>query len=170
MIQKCTILKVLEVFFIEPTTAHFIREISRKINLAPTSVRNHIKELMKQGLIIKKKANPFDCFLANRENEDFIFYKRIYNFFSLKELTNFLIHAYYPKLIVVYGSYSLGEDIEASDIDILILSKVKKRINLEKFEKKLKRTVHIFVVDSLNKLDVKLMKNIYNGIVLYGGF
>jgi DNA-binding MarR family transcriptional regulator len=47
MVQKCSLIKVSEVFFAEPTTTHFIKEISKKINLAPTSVRKNIKDLLK---------------------------------------------------------------------------------------------------------------------------
>ncbi len=170
MEQKCSYLKVLEVFFTEPTAIHFIKEISKKITLAPTSVRNHIKSLLKEGLIKEKMAKPFNGLAANRENEDFIFYKRVYNFYSLKDLTKFLVSAYYPTLIVVFGSYARGEDVESSDIDILILSRTKKEIALEKFEEKLKRKINLLVVDKLNKLDNPILKKIYNGIVLYGGF
>lgn len=170
MEQKCSYLKVLEVFFIEPTTIHFIKEISKKIKLAPTSVRNYIKSLLAKKLIKKKRAKPFDGFVANRENEDFIFYKKIYNLYSLKDLNNFLIKNLWPKLIVLFGSYSRGEDVEKSDIDILIVSKVRKELNLEKFEKKLKRKINLLIVDKLEKLDENIIKKIYNGIVLYGGF
>ena len=52
MIQKSSELKVLEVFFKEPTNIHFIREIGRKIKLAPTSVKNNVKELLKMELIV----------------------------------------------------------------------------------------------------------------------
>lgn len=170
MEQKCSYLKVLEVFFIEPTTVHFIKEISRKIKLAPTSTRNYIKDLLSKNLIAKKKAKPFDGFIANRENEDFIFYKRVYNLYSLKELTAFLVSTLWPKLIVVFGSYARGEDVEGSDIDILMISKVRKKINLEKFEKKLKRKINLLIIDKLEKLDKNIIKKIYNGTVLYGGF
>jgi len=170
MEQKCSYLRVLEVFFIEPTTTHFIKEISRKIKLAPTSVRNHIKDLLAKNLIKKKKAKPFDGFVANRENEEFIFYKRVYNLYSLKELSKFLTSSLWPKLIVVFGSYARGEDIEESDIDILIISKIKKEINLERFEKNLKRKINLLIIDKLEKLDKNLIKKIYDGIVLYGGF
>jgi len=170
MEQKCSYLKVLEIFFIEPTTTHFIKEISRKINLAPTSVRNHIKDLLAKNLIKKKKAKPFNGLVANRENEDFIFYKRVYNLYSLKQLTDFLISTFWPKLIVVFGSYTKGEDIEKSDIDILIISKTKKEINLERFEKNLKRKINLLIVEKLEKLDKNIIKKIYNGTVLYGGF
>jgi predicted nucleotidyltransferase len=170
MFQKCTLLRVFEVFSIEPTAIHFVKEISKRIKLAPTSVRNHIRWLLKQNLIKRKKAKPFAGYVANRENEDFIFYKKVYNLYSLKELANFLISAFYPKVLVVYGSYVLGEDIEGSDLDVFVLSKTKKELNLKKFEMQLKRRIHLLVVDSLSKIDKAILKKIYSGIVLYGGF
>jgi predicted nucleotidyltransferase len=170
MFQKCSPLRVFEVFSIEPTTIHFVKEISKRIKLAPTSVRAHIKWLLNQNLIKRKKAKPFAGYVANRENEEFIFYKRIYNLCSLKELTDFLVSTFYPKVLVVYGSYALGEDVEGSDLDIFALSKTKKEVDLKKFELKLKRRVHLLIIDNLNKLDRSLLKKIYNGIVLYGGF
>jgi len=163
-------MKVLEAFFIEPTAIHFVREISRDIKLAPTSVRNNLKMLLEEGMIKKKESKPFDGFVANRESSDFILHKRAYNLSSLKRLGDFLVSSCYPKLAVVYGSYSLGEDVESSDIDILIVSKVKKEIKAEKFEKALKRRIHILVVSDLGKLDAGIRKKIYNGIVLHGGF
>lgn len=169
MVLNYNIIRILEPFFLEPTTIHFIKEISRKINLAHPSVRNYVKKLLKYNLIKKEKSKPFDGIIANRE-DNFIFHKRIYNLYSLKELTKLLISSYYPKLIVVYGSYSLGEDIEDSDIDIFIISKTKKEIDLNNFEKKLKRNIHIITVKELNDLNKNLKKKIWNGIVLYGGF
>ncbi len=170
MVQKCSYLRVLEIFFIEPTTTHFIKEISKKIKLSPTSVRNHIRSLQAKNLIKKKKSKPFNGFVANRENEDFIFYKRVYNLYSLKNLSRYLISLYWPKLLILFGSYARGEDIEESDIDLLIVSKVKKEVNLKGVEKKLKRKINLLVIDKLEKLDKNFIKKIYNGIVLYGGF
>lgn len=171
MVHKCSLLRVLEVFFLEPTTIHFIKGIGKDIDLAPTSVRNHIKRLLKSGLIRRKESKPFDGFVANRENKDFIFYKRAYNLYSLKELKESLVSSYnHPQIVVVYGSYSLGEDVESSDIDVLVLTKVKKEANLKVFEKKMKRKVHLFVVDDLKKLDKGMMKKIWDGMVLHGGF
>ncbi len=169
-IYNLQLLRVLEVFFKEPITIHFIKEISKKIKLAPTSVRIYIKELLKDDIIKIKEAKPFDGFIADRENNDFIFYKRVYNLYSLKEFVDFLISSYYPKLIVLYGSYSLGEDVENSDIDLLIFTKTVKEINVNEFEKKLKRKIHFFIIDDMEKLDMKLRKKIWGGIVLYGGF
>lgn len=169
MIQKCSLFAVLEVFFKEPTTIHFIREIGRKVDLAQTSIRNYIQELEKNNLIIKKKSKPFDGFIANRDNERFIFYKQVYNFYSLYELRELIVKSIYPKTIIVFGSYARGEDIEESDIDIVILSKVKKEINLKKFEKLLNRKINVTFIDNFNKLDASLRINVLNGWMIYGG-
>jgi len=169
MIQKCSYLQVLEVFFREPTMIHFIREIGKKINLAPTSVKNNINELLKAKLITEKKSKPFDGFMANRENDQFIFYKRLYNFYTLDSLKKEIVEILYPKAVVVFGSYCLGEDIETSDIDILILSKVNEDLTLNKFEKSLGRKINVIVVDNSNKLDKNIQRKVRNGFILYGG-
>jgi predicted nucleotidyltransferase len=163
-------MKVLEVFLTEPTKMHFIKEVARRIKLAPTSVRMYFKELLKEGLIKNKEAEPFDGFVANTENKDFVLYKRCYNLYTLKELTNHIVSEYYPKLLVVFGSYSYGEDKEHSDIDILIVSKTKDKITLDKFEKKLNRSIHPVIVKNLDELEKSMIKKVYNGIVLHGGF
>lgn len=168
MIQKYSNLRALEVFFKEPTSIHFIREISREISLAPTSVRLIINDLLKEDLIKIKKSKPFNGYTANRENDLFIFYKRAYNLASLFDLKQGIIEVMHPSAIVLFGSYSRGEDIEESDIDILVVSKVKKPINFEKLEKELERKINIIVLDNLKKLDEPIVNKVYNGIVLHG--
>ena len=166
MIQKCSLLEVLEVFFKEPTKIHFIREISRRIRLAPTSVRNHIGSLLKQEMIMRKKGDPFDGFVANRDAEKFRFYKRTYNLASLFELKQLIQEDLAPKEIRIFGSYTRGEDVENSDIDILIISKVKKELEYKDLEKKLGRNLHSIVVSSFKELESSLQENIVRGWVL----
>ena len=168
MVQKSSYDKVLEIFFKEPTKIHFIREISKRISLAPTSVRNNIKEIEKERLIMRKESSPFDGFIANREDERFLFYKSIYNLHSLFDVKMEIIRKVAPKAIVLVGSYQRGEDIEESDIDLLIVSKVKKEINLEKHEKILSRKIHITSVKNISDLDKNIVENIKNGWVIYG--
>ncbi len=169
MVQKCSYLKVLEVFFQEPTTIQFIKSISKKIKLAPTSVKNHINQLLKDKLIVSKESIPFNGFIANRDNDKFIYFKRSYNLFSLFELNQFIINEIYPQKIFLFGSYSLGEDVESSDIDLIIISKVKKEINLNKFEKQLKRKINIMIIKDLKKLDNEIKNKVNNGVILFGG-
>lgn len=167
MIQKCSVIRVMEVFFKEPMQVHFIREISKKINLAPTSVRNNIRELVKNRLLLEKKAKPFDGFIANRENQEFKDYKQLFNLYSIRGLKEEISSKLGPRAIILFGSYLRGEDIESSDIDLLVVSKIKE-INLKKFETILERRIHLTFVEGLEKLEKEMRENVKNGWVIYG--
>ena len=168
MLQKCSYVKVLEVFFKEPTKVHFVREISRRINLATTSVKNYINELEKENLIVLKESAPFNGYVANRENEKFLFYKQVYNLYSIYELKMRIIEKLGPKAVVLFGSYQRGEDIEESDIDLIVLTKIRRDISLAGFEKNLDRKIHLTFVNSIDKIEKNLQKNVRNGWCIYG--
>jgi len=174
MVLKC-ILKsstwdVFGVFAEDPLKIHYVKEIARKIELAPTSVKKHLDYLQKNELIFKKKGERFFGFAANRDNKTFLFYKQMFNIINIKEsgFLDFLTDSLHPEAIVLYGSYFRGEDVETSDIDLLIISKAKKKLMTEKFEKILKRGIHIIIEDSLKRLPHELQSEIINGLVLYG--
>ena len=170
MEHKSSLLRVLETFALEPMRIHYIKEIAKKIGLAPTSVKLHVKYLLKNSVILKKKGEIFSGYIANRDNADFVFYKKILNLIKLKEsgLPAILTDSLFPEAIVLYGSYAKGDDIEQSDIDLLIITKVKKRFNTDKFETILQRKIHIIYQESLNKLSKELKTEIINGIIIQG--
>ena len=159
--------KVLALIFKYPTTGLTIREIARKLKISPPTVSRIAKDLERKNLVtIKKESNQYKV-LGNIENEKFKDLKRIYNLFSLLPLRDFLIRELNPNLIVVFGSYSTGEDVENSDIDLFVDSEKRKKINLSKFEKKLARGIHL-IVSSFRNLPSELRSNVINGVILYG--
>jgi len=165
ILQECSLWKVAEIFFIEPTKVHFIKEISRKIGLAHTSVKIHLQKLIKEGLAEEAYSAPFKGYKAIRENSDFIFNKKIANTILLKN--SGLIEKLkekYPKSIILFGSYDKGEDIENSDMDLFIDSKIFK-FDQEKFEKFLKRKIHLIFKEEANK---SLFESINQGTILFG--
>lgn len=170
MIQKCSLISVAGVFFKEPTKVHFIKEISKKIKLAPTSVRKHIQDLKKEGLIMDKETIPFKGVVANLDSSKFVFYKKAFNLFSIFELREKIINFLAPSAIILFGSYSRGEDTEESDIDLIVIMKTKKEIDLKKFEEFLGRRIHLTYVNSLEKLDKNVKENAKRGAILYGGY
>ena len=165
IIHKCSLWKVAEIFFIEPTKIHFIKEISRKINLAPTSIKIHLQTLLKEGLVGGVKSEPFNGYKACRENQEFIFEKKIANLVFIKSsgLIDELKEKY-PKSIILFGSYNKGEDIETSDLDLFIDVKPFK-FNQKELEKYLKRKIHIIFKEEANK---SLLENIDQGTILFG--
>jgi len=165
ILQKCSIWRVAEIFFAEPTKVHFINEISKKINLAPTSVKVHLNALVKDGLIEETRTEIFKGYKAKRDNPEFIFHKKISNLISLNSSGIIeLLKEHYPKSIILFGSYNKGEDIETSDIDIFVDSK-KFKVDIENSEKYLKREIHILFKEEVSK---DIIESINQGTILFG--
>ena len=80
-----------------------------------------------------------------------------------------MIKEYFNPVIVLFGSYSKGEDIENSDIDLYIETPSKREIKPTEFEKKLKRKIQIFKHKKISEIKSKdLINNIINGVSLNG--
>ena len=118
--------KTAEVFFLSPTKKHYLMDISRSIGLAHTSVKKNLNELLKLGIIKEsievRGGRKFPFYQSDMENKLFRRYKRVYNLVSVIEsgLVEYLEEKLMPKSIVLFGSYERGEDVEGSDIDILL--------------------------------------------------
>src|SRR3989338_9511543 len=150
MIDKNSISIVLDVFFDSPTKEFHARELSRKTNLSIFSVLEAIKKLSKEGIIsVHKKGNM--KIVKSSNSVKFIRKKRIRNLENVYDsgLVDYLNETYdNPEGIILFGSYSRGDDIESSDIDIAILTKEHKdHKSLERFGKLLSRKISIHEID-----------------------
>lgn len=172
MLTKDNRYKVLKIFFEDPLAKDFqLREISRKISLAPKSVKKYLDELEKEDLIVKgeHRIHGYPVYHANRDNKYFKFLKKLDIIKGVKEsgLLDYLDKICVPDIIVLFGSASKGEDVKNSDIDLFLLCKERK-MDLKKFESKLSRGINIFFSNNFNKLSKELKNNIINGVILKG--
>ena len=174
MLRKDNIYRVLEVFFDNPLPegiGFHLREISRKINLAPKSVKLYLEELEKENLIIKKehRIRKYPVYYADMDDNYFKFLKRLNIIQRIKEsgLLDYLNEKCMPDVIILFGSASRGEDVEGSDID-LYLQCAEKKLELNKYEKELNRNISLFFEKSFDKLSEELKQNIINGDKLKG--
>ncbi len=171
MLQNYNKWKLLKVFFEDPLKegGFQLRELSRKIKLAPISVKLYLNELVKDNLIKKSTLHNYPIYQANRDNEKFLLFKKIDTIILIKEfnLIDYLNDKCLPSVIILFGSASKGEDLKDSDIDIFVQAKESK-LDLQEFETKLKRKINIFFSDNFNNLSKELKNNMLNGIILKG--
>lgn len=169
MLQKYTRYNILQVFFDFPRKNFQMREISRMTKISHPSVINHLRELVKENLIIKEKKGIYPTFKANRDNDVFRIHKKLDLILRITQinLLDFIYDSCTPNVIILFGSSSRGEDIEESDIDLFIQAKEKK-FNLERYEKKLNRKINLFFEENFSRLSSELKNNILNGAVLKG--
>lgn len=162
--------KVLELIFDKPTYKFHIREIARITNIHPNTAISMLKELKGEKIVnVEKKKHLVEVY-GNLMSKEFIQRKRAHNLLKIYScgLVDFINEKISPESISVIGSYSIGEDIERSDIDIVVISgKEGKNINLDKFESFLKRRIHLLFVD-YNSISNEFYTNLINGIVLSG--
>ena len=169
MFKKYNRYKVLKVFLDSPTQEFGLREIGRLAKLAPVSVLNYLEEFEKEELIIKLEKKGRPVYKAERENENFIFYKKLSILYELNDsgLIEYLWQKLAPQALILYGSHAKGEAIENSDIDIFVIGK-KKEINLKKFENTFRREIHLILDDNIKNIPKELKNNLVNGIILKG--
>lgn len=157
----------MELLFNFPTRRFHVRQISRILRVSPPSVSKAINELAREKLVNTKRELTYEL-QANLSNPEFRIMKRVYNLKMIYSsgLFNYLAEKFSLNTIILFGSYSRGEDNEKSDIDIAIDSK-EKPLDLEEYEKKLDRRIHIEFFD-YRKIKKELKDSIINGIVLLG--
>jgi len=162
-------LKIMELFFEEPSKNFQIRGIGRLTKIAVTSVKNYLKELQKDRLVKKDKETLYPSYVANQQNSLFKIYKQQSIIFKLYSsgLIGFLEDETHPRCIILFGSARKGEYNKDSDIDIFIHAN-EKSIKLTKFEKILKHKINLFFEENINELSNELFNNIINGIKLSG--
>ena len=167
--------KVARLIFNYPNKVFHIRMLERETRLSTTAVIDAIDKLHAFSIIKVKKTPLTKQISADLESDAYRFYKLVFNLYRLKRylLIEKLVYFYNnPESITLFGSFSKGEDIEESDIDILVITSYKPDKKINKFiktvEKEMNRRVNIHALSSLNKSAPEFKNAVANGIVLHG--
>lgn len=146
------------------------REIAQELDVSPTAVGKALKGLEGFVKVVKQGKINLTNVELNRGEQFVVHLKRVENLKQVYEsgLAEHLDEMYPGAVIVLFGSYSMGEDTIKSDIDIAVLGVKEKKINLGKFERFLERTINISYFKDQKKMNKHLKNNILNGIVLSG--
>jgi predicted nucleotidyltransferase len=146
------------------------REIAALLKVSPTAIGNSLKKIKETNLIKIEKTKTINFISFNRDEQKAIELKRIENLKNiyLSGLSDYLLNALPGGNIILFGSYSKGEDTKTSDIDIAVIERKDKMLELEKYEKILNRKINVNFYDSWKKIHEHLKNNILNGILLHG--
>jgi len=147
------------------------REMANSLKVSPTAVANSLKGLANENLIKVEGGKNTNLVSFNRDDGRTIELKRVENLRQIYEsgLTGFLEDSFPGCVVILFGSYSFGEDTIQSDIDIAVVGCKEKNIDLAKFEKILGREITLNFYPSFGEIHKNLRENIFNGILLSGG-
>ncbi|MBI2207874.1 nucleotidyltransferase domain-containing protein [Candidatus Woesearchaeota archaeon] len=173
--QKFTKLQneIFRLFCIKAGISLNQRGIARMLKVSPTAVAKSLPLLEKEGLVNVQKSKGMNLISVsfNRDNIKAMELKRAENLKLVYEsfLLEFLEEKFPGCAIILFGSYSRGEDTVKSDIDLAIIGSKEKEVSLTKFDKMLERIVFLHFYLSLKDIKKELRENLLNGIVLAGG-
>ncbi len=168
--MQATILRVL---CIKAGTSVSLRGIARMIKKTPTAVSNALSTLKKVGMIKAEKSKNMNLLSIelNRDDPQALAFKRVENLRMIYEsgIVGYLKEHFQGSTMILFGSYSKGEDTVQSDIDIAIIGAKEKNLDLRVFDKLFERKVSINFYKSFKDIHKHLLDNILNGILLNGG-
>lgn len=146
-----------------------IRPLAKALALSPTTVSTRVASLLRKGLLQEQRTGNLLQVRGNLDEPRFIQEKRVFNLESIYSSGLFahLARAYPTETIVLFGSYSRGEDLSGSDIDIAVFSSEERNISLHAYEDSLKRTINLLAIDK-RTVSRSFLTNVLNGIVLQG--
>src|SRR3989344_2639988 len=106
--------EIFRLFCIKSGQTLNLRGIARLLKKSPTAISNVLQELEKEGLIRMKKSENINLLSIefNRDNQNAINMKRIENLKMIYEsgLAKFLQDSFPGTTIIIFGSYSRGDD------------------------------------------------------------
>lgn len=169
-------INTLNVFLKDPQKEVSVREFARLSKISPGTASTALKHAAHEGLLKYRKDRTNLLFKAD---EDSITYKHEKLFLNIKQirdsgLIEFLqIELRQPTAIFLFGSYAKAENHKDSDIDLFVLTRTKRDLDVFAFEKKLDAKIQLFVFTSedivtLKKRNPHLLNNIINGFKLAG--
>ena len=165
--------EILRLLFIRTGKQLNQNNIAKALSVSPAAVMKALPKIRDGNLInmSQDKESKRWAIELNTDNHRVMQIKRAENLKMIYEsgLADFLEKELPGSTIILFGSYSRGEDTIRSDIDIAVIGRKEKHINLDDFEKKLERNISINFYASFKEIHKNLKENLFNGIVLFGG-
>lgn len=164
--------KILRFLFANAGRSFNARGISIALRVSQPAVSKALPLLEKKELVLVRKDNESGRLEIelNRDKPLVIGLKRADNLSQVYEsgLAEFLMESFPGSAVIVFGSFSKGEDTYKSDIDIAVIGGKEKAVKLKEFERKLSREIRINHCSSFSDIAKELRNNILGGIMLSG--
>ncbi len=165
MVQKITILEVLEPFLSRYKESLYLSDISRQLNMPRPTVRKQLIFLVERGVLKAQEKGRLTLYSLNTENlnivdhitiaEKWRLIKKCEEALVLKELA-YAVQGNFEEnsRVLIFGS-SADSFSEADDIDLLVAGKINKAV-IGIFSERFNKRAHIVNVAGLNKVSKAL--------------
>jgi predicted nucleotidyltransferase len=146
-------LQILTFLARNPDKQFYIREIAKIMNKSVGGTHKTLKSLKEMDFIKENKSGKNIYYQINQMNPSI---KNFKIFMTINELTTLVNKLkYISEKIILFGSCSNGEDTSDSDIDLLILTNEKEKVNKKILNTKFNRKIQAVVVNAGDLMKIK---------------
>lgn len=162
--------EIIRFLAIKAGDSYSSRSIAKALSVSAMAISKSLSLLEEEKIIIINKDKDVNKLLITFNRERSWDIKRQLNLNLIYEsgLAKFLSDKYEGATIILFGSYSRGEDTVDSDVDIAIIGYKEQEIDTSKYDRFLEREIILQFYEDF-KIKKHLRDNILNGIVLEGG-
>ena len=149
----------------------FGREIAKKARISIGAANNALNSLLKKGFINRTKRGA-NFFYSLEETQIIKNFRILLTLFEINPMVNGLKSI--CDKIVLYGSCASGDDVQESDVDLVILTRVREQVGLiiKDFSNRYDRKLQATIITSSEWLEYKaknssFYNNVNKGLVLW---
>ena len=136
-----------------PNKQFYLREIAKILNKSVGGVHKTLKSLKEMDFVKENKSGKNLYYRMNQMNPSIKNFKIFMTINELTPLVNKLKDI--SEKIILFGSCATGEDTNESDIDLLILTNEKEKVNKYVIQKRFDRKIQAVVVNTTDLLKIK---------------
>ena len=158
--------ELAEFFCTYPTGEFSISELAEETGFSKPWISEKVDELEEKGFLTVEKRRNLKIARFNRENHEALNLKQVINLQQLYSsgIVSKIEEEYsHPETIILFGSFSRGEDTEESDIDIAVIGFETADIKAEIMERPV--SIHEFQPETVPE---NMKESLANGINLQG--
>jgi len=153
-----------------PDNQFYIREIAKIMNKSVGGTHKTLKSLKEMDFIKENKSGKNIYYQINQMNPSVNNFKIFMTINELKTLVDKLKEI--SEKIILFGSCSTGKDTYESDIDLLVLTNEKEKVNKKIINMKSNRKIQAVVVNTVDLMKIKekdkgFYQEINKGITLW---
>jgi len=135
--------KILSLFLKNPTLQTHQKDIQKRVKLAKATLIRGINVLVENKILSFIRFGRTKVYSLNRKNKIVKHLKILDNLLLISEIRDIVAE---DAQMYLYGSSARGEDVEDSDMDILIIGKIRKEQIIQKINElseKIRRKIKV---------------------------
>jgi len=163
-------LQILTFLARNPDKQFYIREIAKNMDKSVGGTHKTLKSLKEMDFIREHKSGKNIYYQINQMNPSIKNFKIFMTINELTPLVNKLKDV--SEKIILFGSCANGEDTNESDVDLLVLTNEKEKVNKKIINMKFNRKIQAVVVNTSDLMKIKekdkgFYQEINKGIILW---